>query len=114
MKHLLPSTLLFYLPRSLFQPIPLNAPQVGYTVRFDDCTSPETIIKYMTDGMLMREYLVDGTHAYVCLSSLSLPVCQCVHPPVPPPTPSHVVSIRLHIHILLSHPITHPCLYIYT
>lgn len=29
-------------------------------MRFDDCTSPETIIKYMTDGMLMREYLVDG------------------------------------------------------
>lgn len=34
--------------------------EVGYTVRFDDCTSPETIIKYMTDGMLLREYLVDG------------------------------------------------------
>ncbi len=24
--------------------------QVGYSIRFDDCTSPETIIKYMTDG----------------------------------------------------------------
>lgn len=34
--------------------------EVGYTVRFDDCTSPETIIKYMTDGMLMREYLADN------------------------------------------------------
>jgi len=33
---------------------------VGYTIRFEDCTSPETIIKYMTDGMLMREYLADN------------------------------------------------------
>jgi ATP-dependent RNA helicase DHX8/PRP22 len=28
--------------------------QVGYSIRFEDCTSRETIIKYMTDGMLMR------------------------------------------------------------
>ena len=28
--------------------------QVGYSIRFDDCSSSETIIKYMTDGMLMR------------------------------------------------------------
>mmetsp|Transcript_25210 Transcript_25210/g.36126 ORF Transcript_25210/g.36126 Transcript_25210/m.36126 type:complete len:608 (-) Transcript_25210:287-2110(-) len=34
--------------------------QVGYSIRFEDCTSPETIIKYMTDGMLMREYLADN------------------------------------------------------
>lgn len=34
--------------------------QVGYTIRFDDCSGPETRIKYMTDGMLMREYLMDG------------------------------------------------------
>lgn len=24
--------------------------QVGYSIRFDDCTSPQTVIKYMTDG----------------------------------------------------------------
>lgn len=35
--------------------------EVGYTIRFEDCTSPETKIKYMTDGMLMRECLVDST-----------------------------------------------------
>ncbi|KAF9922003.1 DEAH-box ATP-dependent RNA helicase prp22 [Linnemannia zychae] len=35
--------------------------EVGYTIRFEDCTSPETKIKYMTDGMLMRECLVDMT-----------------------------------------------------
>lgn len=33
--------------------------EVGYTIRFEDCTSPETLIKYMTDGMLLRECLID-------------------------------------------------------
>ena len=33
--------------------------EVGYTIRFEDCTSPETKIKYMTDGMLQREVLID-------------------------------------------------------
>ena len=33
--------------------------QVGYTIRFEDCTSAETVIKYMTDGMLLRECLID-------------------------------------------------------
>ncbi|KNC75719.1 ATP-dependent RNA helicase DHX8 [Sphaeroforma arctica JP610] len=32
---------------------------VGYTIRFEDCSSPETKIKYMTDGMLLREILID-------------------------------------------------------
>eukprot|EP00916_Digyalum_oweni_P009002 GHVL01015151.1.p1 GENE.GHVL01015151.1~~GHVL01015151.1.p1 ORF type:complete len:817 (-),score=152.08 GHVL01015151.1:1042-3468(-) len=33
--------------------------QVGYAIRFEDCTSSETVIKYMTDGMLLREALID-------------------------------------------------------
>lgn len=33
---------------------------VGYTVRFEDCTSESTKIKYMTDGMLMRESVGDN------------------------------------------------------
>lgn len=33
---------------------------VGYSVRFDDRTSASTRIKYMTDGMLLREALLDG------------------------------------------------------
>jgi len=33
--------------------------EVGYTIRFEDCTSPDTRIKYMTDGMLLRECLID-------------------------------------------------------
>ncbi|KAI9343732.1 DEAD/DEAH box helicase [Zopfochytrium polystomum] len=32
---------------------------VGYSVRFDDCTSSATRVKYMTDGMLLRELLND-------------------------------------------------------
>lgn len=32
---------------------------VGYSIRFDDCCSQDTIIKYMTDGMLLREALID-------------------------------------------------------
>jgi HrpA-like RNA helicase len=33
--------------------------EVGYCIRFEDYTSPRTIIKYMTDGMLLRECLMD-------------------------------------------------------
>lgn len=35
--------------------------EVGYCIRFEDCTSQDTVIKYMTDGMLMREYLMGET-----------------------------------------------------
>lgn len=31
--------------------------EVGYSIRFEDCTSDKTVIKYMTDGMLLREFL---------------------------------------------------------
>mmetsp|Transcript_34422 Transcript_34422/g.60356 ORF Transcript_34422/g.60356 Transcript_34422/m.60356 type:complete len:948 (+) Transcript_34422:2730-5573(+) len=31
--------------------------EVGYSIRFEDCTSDLTKIKYMTDGMLLREFL---------------------------------------------------------
>lgn len=43
---------------------------MGYTIRFEDCTSPETVIKYMTDGMLLRECLIDselGQYAIIML-----------------------------------------------
>ncbi|KAL1808869.1 hypothetical protein ACET3Z_025859 [Daucus carota] len=33
--------------------------EVGYAIRFEDTTGPDTVIKYMTDGMLMREILID-------------------------------------------------------
>ncbi|PVV03992.1 hypothetical protein BB560_001529, partial [Smittium megazygosporum] len=31
--------------------------EVGYAIRFEDCTSSKTIIKFMTDGVLLRESL---------------------------------------------------------
>ncbi|VEU22336.1 DEKNAAC103347 [Brettanomyces naardenensis] len=33
--------------------------RVGYSVRFDDKTTDNTVIKYMTDGMLLREFMSD-------------------------------------------------------
>ena len=33
--------------------------EVGYSIRFEDLTSPKTRIKFLTDGMLLREALVD-------------------------------------------------------
>ena len=38
---------------------PLGAGSVGYAVRFDDCCGAGTRIKYMTDGMLVRETMID-------------------------------------------------------
>lgn len=33
--------------------------KVGYSIRFEDQTSDKTVIKYMTDGVLLRESLND-------------------------------------------------------
>jgi len=33
--------------------------EVGYSIRFEDCSGPKTILKYMTDGMLLREAMSD-------------------------------------------------------
>lgn len=33
--------------------------EVGYTIRFEDNSSPNTLLKYMTDGMLLREAMRD-------------------------------------------------------
>ncbi|CAD8179386.1 unnamed protein product [Paramecium pentaurelia] len=32
---------------------------IGYNVRFDDCTSKDTQITFLTDGMLIREFIID-------------------------------------------------------
>ncbi|EON62114.1 adenosinetriphosphatase [Coniosporium apollinis CBS 100218] len=41
---------------------------VGYAIRFEDCTSEETAIKYMTDGVLLRESLVEpDLDKYSCI-----------------------------------------------
>ena len=33
--------------------------EVGYSIRFEDATSEKTVLKYMTDGMLLRELMTD-------------------------------------------------------
>ena len=45
---------------------------VGYAIRFEDCTSKSTRIKYMTDGVLLRESLVDpDLDKYSCIIMVS-------------------------------------------
>jgi pre-mRNA-splicing factor ATP-dependent RNA helicase DHX15/PRP43 len=42
--------------------------QVGYTIRFEDCTNQDTILKFMTDGMLLREAMHDPyMNRYSCI-----------------------------------------------
>ena len=33
--------------------------EVGYSIRFEDKSGPRTILKYLTDGMLLREAIND-------------------------------------------------------
>ncbi|XP_047090434.1 probable pre-mRNA-splicing factor ATP-dependent RNA helicase DEAH3 isoform X1 [Lolium rigidum] len=33
--------------------------EVGYSIRFEDCSSNKTVLKYLTDGMLLREAMAD-------------------------------------------------------
>lgn len=42
--------------------------EVGYSIRFEDKTSPKTMLKYMTDGMLLREAMNDHNMSrYSCI-----------------------------------------------
>jgi pre-mRNA-splicing factor ATP-dependent RNA helicase DHX15/PRP43 len=42
--------------------------EVGYTIRFEDLTSSRTILKYLTDGMLLREAMSDPLlRRYSCI-----------------------------------------------
>ncbi|KAI8601961.1 hypothetical protein EDD21DRAFT_373131 [Dissophora ornata] len=42
--------------------------EVGYSIRFEDCTSEKTVMKYMTDGMLLREFMSEPDLAgYSCI-----------------------------------------------
>ncbi|CAK7272229.1 DEAH-box ATP-dependent RNA helicase prp43 [Sporothrix epigloea] len=42
--------------------------EVGYSVRFENCTGPKTLLKYMTDGQLLRESMNDPElNRYSCI-----------------------------------------------
>ncbi|MGK3733684.1 MAG: pre-mRNA-splicing factor ATP-dependent RNA helicase DHX16 [Bacillariaceae sp.] len=42
--------------------------EVGYSIRFENCTSEATVIQYMTDGMLLREILTEpDLSSYSCM-----------------------------------------------
>lgn len=44
--------------------------KVGYSIRFEDVTSPKTVLKYMTDGMLLREFVTEpdlGSYDYIII-----------------------------------------------
>ena len=47
---------------------------VGYSVRFEDCISPETKIKFITEGLLIKEWLSDP-----CLKHYSILIIDEVH-----------------------------------
>jgi pre-mRNA-splicing factor ATP-dependent RNA helicase DHX15/PRP43 len=41
---------------------------VGYSIRFEICTGPRTVLNFMTDGMLLREAMKDPLLAkYKCI-----------------------------------------------
>jgi len=42
--------------------------EVGYSIRFEEKSGPKTVLKYMTDGMLLREAMTDNNLTrYSCL-----------------------------------------------
>lgn len=42
--------------------------EVGYSIRFENCTGPKTLLKYMTDGQLLRESMNDpNLSRYSCI-----------------------------------------------
>ena len=78
--------------------------QVGYAIRFEDCTSENTVIKYMTDGVLLRETLREGdldNYSAIIMDeaherSLNTDVLFGILRQVRPPRPKHAVPSLSH------------------
>ena len=52
--------------------------KVGFSIRFEDWTSERTVLKYMTDGMLLREFLSEpDMEGYRCVCCENLNICDC-------------------------------------
>ena len=53
--------------------------EVGYAIRFEDVTSHKTVIKFMTDGVLLRESLSEkvkvGVSSLVCMCPCAERIC---------------------------------------
>ncbi|KAF4012033.1 hypothetical protein G4228_004192 [Cervus hanglu yarkandensis] len=64
--------------------------KVGYQVRFDDCSSKETAIKYMTDGCLLKHILGDPN-----LSKFSVIILDEAHER----TLTTIVKVTMDIHL---------------
>ena len=54
--------------------------QVGYTIRFEDCSNPNTtVLKFMTDGMLLRSGLLMDRIYNVCMNiCMYVSMCVCM------------------------------------
>ena len=53
--------------------------QVGYSIRFEDMTSERTVLKYMTDGMLLREFLGEPDLESYRYMQLHVHTCRWLH-----------------------------------
>ncbi len=71
--------------------------QVGYSVRFDNCTGPATRIKYLTDGMLLREALIDPLLKQYKVGSKAIQCCVNGHAGLHPAKNTHTHTHR-HTH----------------
>ena len=51
--------------------------EVGYSIRFEDLSSPRTRVKYLTDGMLFRETMMDPLLSRYSVIMVSASVRRC-------------------------------------
>ncbi|PON78535.1 putative pre-mRNA-splicing factor ATP-dependent RNA helicase [Parasponia andersonii] len=76
--------------------------EVGYAIRFEDCTGPETVIKYMTDGMLLREILIDENLSQYSVIMLDEAHERTIHTDVLFGLLKHLVKRRPDLHLIVT------------
>lgn len=76
---------------------------VGYAVRFDDCRSPtDTRIVYMTDGMLVRETMMDPLLSKYCVIMVDEAHERSVHTDVLLGLLKKIMSVRMDLRLVIS------------